>query len=152
MNKGTLFGMTLVVLAVSSAISGCGGGDAAPPPPLPTITSISPDTAVAGGAAFMLTITGTNFVAASMVNFGGTAHAVTLVSATQLTATIPASAIVSDGTVAITVTNPAPGGSSNAVNFTIANSQSPPPTGVTVTPSGAMVQPGGVQQFTAMAR
>jgi IPT/TIG domain len=151
MNKRALFGMTLVVLAVSLAISACGGGNAAPPPPppLPTITSVSPNTAVAGGAAFMLTVTGTSFVAASMVNFGGTAHAPTFVSATQLTATIPASAIVSDGTVAVTVTNPAPGGTSNAVDFTIANSQSPPPTGVTVTPSGAMVQPGGVQQFTA---
>jgi hypothetical protein len=30
-----------------------------------------------------------------------------------------------------------------------ANTQAPPPTGVTVTPFGAMVQPGGAQQFTA---
>jgi hypothetical protein len=58
-------------------LAGCGGGTAStvnPTPtanPTPTITTISPNSAVAGGAAFTLTINGTNFVAASMANFGG---------------------------------------------------------------------------------
>ena len=70
----------------------------------PTITTISPNSTVAGGAAFTLTINGTNFVAASMVNFGGAARTTTFVNSTQLTAAIPAASIASTGTLAVTVT------------------------------------------------
>jgi 6-phosphogluconolactonase len=94
----------------------------------PTITAISPNTAVAGGAAFTLTITGTNFVAASVVNFGGSAPATTFVNSMQLTAAIPAASIASTGTPAVTVTNPAPGGSSQAINFAITSALSSGPT------------------------
>ncbi|MGB9242272.1 MAG: beta-propeller fold lactonase family protein [Candidatus Acidiferrales bacterium] len=106
--------------------AGCGGGTASKvnptptPNPTPTVTTISPNSAVAGGATFTLTINGTNFVASSMVNFGGAAPATTFVNSTQLTAAIPASSILSTGTSAVTVTNPAPGGgTSNPMNFTI---------------------------------
>ena len=88
--------------------------------PTPTITTVSPNTAIANGAAFTLTINGTGFIAASLVNFGGMGQATTFVSTTQLTATIPAAAIALAETAVVTVNNPAPGGgSSNAVNFTI---------------------------------
>ena len=109
-------------------LAGCGGG-ASPSSinqptssgsnPTPTITTISPNSTVAGGAAFTLTINGTNFVAASMVNFGGSTPATTFVNSTQLTAAIAASSIASTGMLAVTVTNPAPGGgTSKAINFT----------------------------------
>ena len=109
-------------------LAGCGGGGqssinqptSSESNPTPTITTISPNTTVAGGAAFTLTINGTNFVAASTVNFGGSAPAITFVSSTQLTAAIPAASIASTGTPAVTVTNPAPGGgTSKAISFTI---------------------------------
>jgi YVTN family beta-propeller protein len=126
----------LATLGVVSLVflAGCGGGSKSvsnqpppPPPPTPTITTISPNSAVAGGAAFTLTINGTNFVAGSMVNFGGSAPATTFITSTQLTAAIPAASIASAGTMAVTVTNPAPGGgTSNAVNFT-ATSGGPSP-------------------------
>ena len=90
----------------------------------PTITAIAPDSAVAGGAAFALTITGTNFVAASVVNFGGWPVATTFVSSTQLTAAIPAADIAATGTPAVTVTNPAPSGTSKPINFSITGSTS----------------------------
>jgi 6-phosphogluconolactonase len=81
---------------------------------------ISPSTAAAGGAAFTLTITGTNFVAGSMVNFGGSAAATTFVNSTQLTAAIPSASIASAGLLGVTVTNPAgDGGTSNASNFSV---------------------------------
>jgi 6-phosphogluconolactonase len=110
-------------LAVSG-LANCGGsGTTVPPPPpapAPAVSSISPDSAIAGAAAFTLTINGSNFVAASMVNFAGTSLTTTYVSATQLTAAIPASSIVSAGTPAVTVINPAPGGgSSNPIDFTV---------------------------------
>ena len=119
-------------------LAGCGSSTTQPlnnqPPPsgsnpTPTINAISPTTTTAGSAAFTLTINGTNFVAASTVNFGGTAPATTFVSATQLTAAIPAAAIASTGTPAVTVSNPAPGGgTSNAMNFTITSAMSSVPT------------------------
>jgi 6-phosphogluconolactonase (cycloisomerase 2 family) len=104
-------------------LAGCGGGTqptSSGSNTTPRITTISPYSTVAGSAAFTLTIYGTNFVAASMVNFGGSAPATTFVSSTQLTAAIPAASIASTGTPAVTVTNPGPGGgTSNAINFTI---------------------------------
>jgi YVTN family beta-propeller protein len=134
----------LVTLGIGSLIffAGCGGGSQSggnqPPPPTPAITTISPNSAVAGGAAFTLTINGTNFVAASMVNFGGAAPATTFVNSTQLTAAIPASSIASAGTPAVTVTNPASsGGTSNAINFTVTGGAGDVPTISVLFPSCA---------------
>ena len=117
--------------------------------PTPTITTISPNSTVAGGAAFTLTITGTNFVAASMVNFGGSAPATTFVNSTQLTAAIPAASIASTGTPAVIVTNPAPGGgTSDAINFTITGGRNPVPTISVLFPSCA--PPGEPVQLTVV--
>ena len=76
----------------------------------PTVTNISPTSATAGGGAFKLTVNGTNFVNGAMVNFNGTPLTATFVSSTQLTATVPASAIASAGTYTVSVTIPPPGG------------------------------------------
>jgi len=139
--------IALLIVALIS-VWGCGAGTSPSgnnPSPTPTpaitspaITSISPNTSVAGGAAFTLTINGTNFVAASMVNFGGSAAATTFVSSTQLTAAIPAASIVSTGAPAVTVTNPAPsGGTSNPVNFAITSGLNSVPTISVLFPSCA---------------
>jgi len=110
----------ILVIATVIGMWGCGGGTSQPPSPTPTVTAISPTSAIAGGAGFALTINGTNFVAASVVNFGGAAPATTFVSSTQLTAAIPASSIASAGTMAVMVTNPAPGGGTSVpMNFII---------------------------------
>jgi Abnormal spindle-like microcephaly-assoc'd, ASPM-SPD-2-Hydin/NHL repeat len=108
--------------------------------PIPTINSLSPSSATAGSAAFTLTVTGSNFVSGSVVNFGGTAEPVTFVSASQLTAAIPATAIASSGSVPVTVTNPAPGGgTSNSVAFTVnaAISSNPVPAIASILPTSA---------------
>ena len=145
----------LVILGNCGAVflAGCGGGTSQsfnhPPSgsnPTPTITSISPSSSTVGGPAFTLTINGTNFVAASMVNFNGTAPPTTFVSATQLTAAIPASAVASAGSAAVTVANPAPGGgTSNAVNFSIASGTNPV---ATITSLITSCAPLGAQSFT----
>jgi hypothetical protein len=93
--------------------------------PVPALTSLSPSSATAGGAAFTLTVNGVNFVSGATVRWNGTERTTTYGSATQLTATIPAADIVAAGTAQVTVFNPAPGGgASNALTFTI----NPPPT------------------------
>jgi Bacterial Ig-like domain (group 3)/FG-GAP-like repeat len=90
------------------------------PNPVPTLTSISPTLTGAGGAAFTMTLTGTNFVSSSVAQWKGSARTTTFVSATQLTAAITAADIASSGTAAITVLNPTPGGgTSNSLTFTI---------------------------------
>jgi hypothetical protein len=90
------------------------------PNPVPTLTSISPTLTGAGGAAFTLTLTGTNFINGSTAQWKGSPRTTTFVSATSLTAAITAADIASSGTAAITVVNPTPGGgTSNSLTFTI---------------------------------
>ena len=91
----------------------------------PTITSLSPRAAPAGGAAFTLTLNGTGFVASSVVRWNGADRATTYVSTNQLRASIPATDLTTRGTAQVTVITPPPGGGlSSPVPFDIA----PPPT------------------------
>ena len=90
----------------------------------PSIGSLSPATAVAGSAAFTLTITGTNFTSASTSSWGATTLATTYVSATELTATIPDPLAASADAICITVSTD--GASSSCATFTI----NPPPAAI----------------------
>jgi streptogramin lyase len=88
--------------------------------PLPTLTSLSPNTTAAGGSAFTLTISGTNFIGSTTAQWNGSPRSTTFVSSTQVTAAITAADIASMGTAPVTVVNPTPGGgTSNALTFTI---------------------------------
>ncbi len=105
------------------------------PNPAPTLTSISPATVGAGSAAIVLTCTGTNFVAGSIVRWDGANQPTTFVSATSVTATIPAGLLATAGTHTVTVFNPAPGGGTTAgQTFTITN---PVPAIASLSPSSA---------------
>src|SRR5206468_7853592 len=73
---------------------------------MPTLSSLNPTCATAGGPQFTLTVNGTNFVSGSTVNWNGTALATTFVSTTQLTATVPAVLIATAGTSSLTVVTP----------------------------------------------
>ena len=117
-------GLRPAVFSLALALCGCGsgGGTGTTPAsnPLPSLTSLSPASAVSGSAAVTLTVSGSDFVAASTVNWNGTALATTYVGAAQLTAVIPASDLASADTVNVTVDNPMPGGgASNGATFTI---------------------------------
>jgi len=108
--------------------------------PTPAITSLSPASALAGGPAFTLTVNGTGFVSTSTVNFNNAPKVTTFVSATQLTAAIPAADIATVGTPPVTVTSPTPGGgTSTSVTFNVNN---PTPTITTVAPASAIVGSG----------
>ena len=103
------------------------------PNPVPTIASLAPSTAVAGSSALPLTVNGTGFVSNSVVNFNGIALTTAYVSATQLTATVPAANLATAGNFNVTVTSPAPGGgTSAAAAFTVAVAA---PTIVSFTPT-----------------
>ena len=71
--------------------------------PAPVLSSVSPNTVAAGGSAFTLTVTGNNFTNNSVVKWNNAALVTTYVSATSLTAAVPALNINAAGTANITV-------------------------------------------------
>jgi len=84
------------------------------------IDSISPASAVAGGAGFTLTVDGQNFVLDSVVRWNGANRSTTFGSTAQLTAAIPASDIATAGTAEVTVFTPSAGDvTSNALSFAV---------------------------------
>jgi beta-glucanase (GH16 family) len=91
--------------------------------PAPTVSSLSPSSATAGGSAFTLTVNGNNFVSGDTVLWNGSALTATFVSATKLTAAVSSTLIATSGSAAVSVK--APGGStSSSLSFTI-NSATP---------------------------
>lgn len=125
---------TLAVLGIVSLVmlAGCGGGASSavnnppppsPPPPThttsPTITSIFPTTATAGGVGFDLAVNGKNFVSDSVVTWNGSPRPTTFFDGQTLSASIPESDITAPGTAQVTAMNPSTGGASNAVTFSI---------------------------------
>jgi len=96
---------------------------------VPHIDAIMPNTANHGDPAFTLTVNGRQFNADAVVNWNKVAQTTAHPAMNQLTVAMPASAIASAGSVAVTVTNPGsgtPGGccsttsvTSNSMTFTI---------------------------------
>jgi hypothetical protein len=97
-------------------------------PAPPTISSLSSASVTAGGAGFMLTITGNVFTTASTVLWGTTPLSTVYVSPTQLTVSVPASLIEFAGTASIKVATAA--GTSASAAFTI-NAAKPAISGLT---------------------
>ncbi|GEM_PF-999898 len=109
--------------------------------PVPMLTSLNPSWTAAGGAAFTLTVTGTNFTNDSFVYFDGVNRRPSFVSSTQLNAAITAAEIARAHTVSVRVFSLAPGGGwSNELSFTIteACSYAIQPTSQTFGASGGM--------------
>jgi hypothetical protein len=112
--------------------------------PVPTITGLNPNSVVYGGSAFVLSVSGTNFVSGSVARWNGSPRTTTVVSSTELRADIPASDIVSAGTALVTVFNPAPqGGESNPLSFSISYVR-PAPTLASLSPN---IKPAGSAAF-----
>lgn len=124
MPSSRLAGVACLFLTFSLLL-GCGGGSSSPssgggtpptptPNPVPSITSLSPSVIAVGAPDTTLTLTGTNFLAASTVKLNGAALVTNFVSTTQLTASLPSAALAQAATDQVTVTNPAPGGGPSA--------------------------------------
>jgi hypothetical protein len=99
--------------------------------PMPKIDSLSPASTFVGSGGFLLTVNGTNFAAGSTIYFSGVAETKNFVSTTQLSASIPASAVAVAGTPLVTVTNPS-GSPWLGATFTINN---PIPAVTSISPS-----------------
>jgi len=93
--------------------------------PVPFLSQpLAPASAAPGGSAFNLTVQGTGFASGAAVDWNGAPLSTTLVSATKLMASVPASDIESARTAVITVSNPSPGELSNFLLFPVTNSTS----------------------------
>ena len=114
---------------------------APPAAPPPVVTSLSPPSAALGGPGFTLTVNGSGFIAASTVEWNKQGLATTFVSATQLTAQVPASDILNSGSASVTVVNPGVAPSA-ALTFTVAQ---PAPVLNSFSPSSAVA---GTPAFT----
>jgi Tol biopolymer transport system component len=95
--------------------------------PVPAVSSLAPTTAQAGAAPLTLTLIGSSFFPASVVQWNGANRATTFVSNTKLTVAIPVSDLVTPGTPSVAVSNPTPGGgTSPSTSFTITQFTSNP--------------------------
>jgi trimeric autotransporter adhesin len=133
--KGRPFSRTICALYLLFAVSGlvsCGGSTSmeqmppAPPAPpnlTPTITSISPTIAGLGGAPFLLTVNGTNFLAGDSVTWqvasgSQTPLSTTFISHTTITAAVPGYLLSNGGLASVFVSNSS-GPPSNSVGFAV---------------------------------
>ncbi|HXZ34069.1 MAG TPA: IPT/TIG domain-containing protein [Terriglobales bacterium] len=117
--------LSLLLLMMLSL--GCGGyssGSGMRPASTPSISTLSPDSANAGGSDFVLTVNGMGFASNSVVYWKSASIATTYVSAQQLTAQISMADIATAGAASVYVNNPgtgmyASGVNSNTANFTV---------------------------------
>jgi trimeric autotransporter adhesin len=89
------------------------------PNPAPVMGSLSPASVTHGSNNKLVTITGSGFVPGSQVTWNGGALYAEYVNATRLLLYVPAADLATTGSANVVVTNPAPGGGSSTLTFTI---------------------------------
>ena len=113
-------GCLLILLAVTT-LAGCGGGSSGssggggggePPPVIPSLTAIAPSGAAVGSAKINLAVYGSNFTQNAAVQWNGAALSAMWISATEMTATVPAADLTSAGAAKVTVVNDGGAGAS----------------------------------------
>jgi trimeric autotransporter adhesin len=80
----------------------------------PAILSVTPAAIQSGSSDTAITVAGSNFASGSSIVLDGVALPTTFVSATQLTATVPAAKLANLGWSSVSVTTPAPGGGTSS--------------------------------------
>ena len=111
--------LSLVFLAFTAALL-------AQSNPVPLLNQpLVPDKVAPGSGKFTLTINGTGFVSGAVVKWNGSSRVTTVVSGSEVQATINASDVAKATTASVTVKNPPPGGgTSNVVYLSVRKSAS----------------------------
>ena len=108
---------TGVTTAISIPLEGVGGN------PIPNITTVSPATIYVDSPTTTITINGSGFLSTSTASLAtypnNTPLLTTFVSATQIKAQIPDTALASQGSISLYVTNPAPGGGTGSTSLSV---------------------------------
>jgi hypothetical protein len=99
------------VLVLTLLCLGCGGYSTPMSTPqqagaVPAISQLVPNMANSGDPGFTLTVNGNTFNSDAVINWNGSNQITAHMTGNQLTTMIPASAIATPGTIAVTVTNP----------------------------------------------
>jgi len=111
--------------------------------PVPSISSLSPAATVVGSPSAFVSIYGFGFLPSSVVQVNGASLPSSYVSSQLLTMTIPSTDLQNAGSLAVSVTNPSPGGgSSTPANFGV--STTPIPSIASLSPSAAAVGSAGM--------
>ena len=118
---GTVTGVSAGPVTISASVDGkSGNASITVNNPLPSVTTLSPGSFLAGGPPQTLTVIGTGFVNGSVARWNGTDLATTFLSPTRVTALVPATFFSTAGSAAVTVFNGVPGGGpSSSVTFTL---------------------------------
>lgn len=104
--------------------------------PAPAVTTLAPSSVAAGSTSASITIIGTGFVNSSTAAINGATRPTAYVSSTQLIVTLTAADLATAGSLPVTVTNAGPGGgTSAAVNLTVAANAVNSPTLTALSPS-----------------
>ncbi|MGO9083900.1 MAG: IPT/TIG domain-containing protein [Candidatus Sulfotelmatobacter sp.] len=102
--------------------------DAGVPNPAPTVMALSPNVVTAGVNGLTLTVSGSNFVSLSTIEWNGTQVPTEFVSSSELQGQISAADILTAGSAPVDVVTPSPGGgTSTALTFNIVPSFNPVP-------------------------
>ncbi len=138
----------LTAMLLPLVIAACGGSSNSSPstaqPASVAISSLAPASAVAGGAAFVLTVTGSGFVSGSVAQWNGQTLPTQYVSTTSLTATVSAADIAAVGSASVTVSNAGLGGAGSLV-VSFAIDEGPSPALTSLAPAAAVI---GSSSFT----
>jgi hypothetical protein len=108
----TAVSFVLITLSALSLACGYGSNYMTGGGSMPAIAKLNPANVTAGGPAFTLMVSGSNFGAQAVVNWNGVAQTsnTTYVTSTQLTVSVPAALVANPGTIQVTVTNPGTNG------------------------------------------
>jgi subtilase family protein/fervidolysin-like protein/List-Bact-rpt repeat protein len=110
----------------------------------PTITRLSPFTALEGDPSFTLHVFGTNFSSGSVIRWNGSDRPTAFINSTELKAPIPASDVSAAATIQVSVVNPPPygGDASPEAPFKVYSSH-PVPSLTGLSPAGVLVPAAG---------
>ena len=101
MKVSAILGTLAILLLPAVSCGGC--------PATPSVSSISPSSAAAGGDGFVLTINGGSFSSNAVVVWDGSPLTTSFVNSNQLTASISAAQLATPDTAVVYVYNPLPG-------------------------------------------
>jgi len=101
----------------------------------PQISSFAPPSATAGGAAFTLTVNGSNFAAGDVVTWNGSQRATTYNNAKQVTAAITQDDIATAGFASVAVAEPGLVVASPSLTYQITGPNNPAPAISSLSPS-----------------
>ena len=107
--------------------------------PAPTIGSVSPASEVTGATSTVLTVTGSGFVPATVIQVNGSARTTTFVSSTQISVALTAADLSAAATLSLTAVNPAPGGGTSTAATVAVLASNPAPSITSVNPATELV-------------